>query len=139
MLTYRNYKSFNNTLFQKDLMYEFSKIGLNNINGEQFENICILTLNKHATSKTRYIRANNSPFMNNDIYKAIMVRSRLRNKYLKLKTDEFKNAYRKAKYNFYDNLYPKLNCDNRKFWRQVNPFFSNKPPTNCNITLLEND
>ena len=60
-------------------MYEISKIGLNNINCEQFENIFMLTLNKHAPSKIRYVRANNSPFMNNDIYKAIMVRSRLRN------------------------------------------------------------
>ena len=83
ILSYRNYKSFNNTLFQNDLMYEISKIGLNNINCEQLENIFMLTLNKHAPSKIRYVRANNSPFMNNDIYKSIMVRSRLRNKYLK--------------------------------------------------------
>ena len=80
ILSYRNYKSFNNTLFQNDLMYEISKIGLNNINCEQFENIFMLTLNKHALSKIRYVRATNSPCMNNDTYKAIMVRSRLRNK-----------------------------------------------------------
>ena len=35
------------------------------------------TLNKHAPMKIKYIRANNSPFMNNDLSKAIMVRSRL--------------------------------------------------------------
>ena len=46
---------------------------------------------------------------------------------------------RKAKCNFYENLDPKFICDNRKFWRQIKPFFSNKTPTNCNITLLEND
>ena len=46
---------------------------------------------------------------------------------------------RKAKCNFYENLDPKFICDNRKFWRQVKPFFSNKTPTNCNNTLLEND
>ena len=102
----------------------------------------MLTLSKHVPSKIRYVRAINSPFMNNDIYKAIMVRSRLRNKYLKLKMEESKNAYkkqrnhcvsiiRKAKCNFYENLDPKFICDNRKFWRQT--------PTNCNITLLEND
>ena len=110
----------------------------------------MFTLNKHAPLKTRYVRANNSPFMNNDIYKAIMVRSRLRNKYLNLKTEESKNAYRKqrnycvslirkAKCNFYEHLDPKLICDNRKFWKQVKPFFSDKTPTDCNITLLEND
>ena len=110
----------------------------------------MLTLNKHAPLKTRYVRANNSPFMNNDIYKAIMVRSILRNKYLNLKTEESKNAYRKqrnycvslirkAKCNLYEHLDHKLICDNRKFWKQVKAFFSDKTPTNCNITLLEND
>ena len=38
--------------------------------------------------KIKYIRANNSPFMNYKLSKAIMVRSRLINKYLKLKTIE---------------------------------------------------
>ena len=149
ILNYRNYKRFDNTSFHNDLMYEISKIGLNAITCEQFENIFMETLNKHAPSKTRYVRANNSPFMNNDIYKAIMVRSRLRNKHLKLNTVESKNAYRKqrnycvslirkAKLNFYEHLDPKLICDNRKFWKQVKPFFSDKSPSNCNITLLEN-
>ena len=86
ILNYRNYKRSNNELFQNDLMFEISKIGFNSICCQQFENIFMLTLNKHAPSKTRYVRANNSPFINNNIYKAIMVRSRLRNKYLKLKT-----------------------------------------------------
>ena len=149
ILNYRNYKRFNNELFQNDLMFEISKIGLNSICCQQFENIFMLTLNKHAPSKTRYVRANNSPFMNNNIYKAIMVRSRLRNKYLKLKTEESKIAYRKqrnycvslirkAKCNFYEHLDPNLICDNRKFWKQVKPFFADKTPSNSNITLLEN-
>ena len=95
----------------------------------------MLTLNKHAPLKTRYGRANNSPFMNNDIYKAIMVRSRLRNKYLNLKTEESKNAYSKQrnycvslirKADFYEHLDPKLICDNRKVWKQVKPFFQTR-------------
>ena len=145
---YRNYKRFDNTLFQYDLMYEISNVGLNDISCEQFENIFMLILNRHAPSKTRYVRANHAPFMNTDIYKAIMVRSRLRNKYLKLKTEEANSAYkkqrnhcvsliRKAKCDFYEHLNPKLICDNRKFWRQVKPFFSDKTPYNCNITLKE--
>ena len=75
--------------------------------------------------------------MNNNIYKAIMVRSRLRNKSLKLKTEESKNAYRKqrnycvslirkAKCNFYEHLDPNLICDNRTFWKQVKPFLQIK-------------
>ena len=57
----------------------------------------MLILNRHVPSKTRYVRANDSPFMNTDIYKAIMVRSRLRKKYLKLKTEEANSAYKKQR------------------------------------------
>ena len=40
-------------------------------------------LNKHAPIKRRYIRANEAPFMTKDFHKAIMKRSKLRNKFLK--------------------------------------------------------
>ena len=98
--------------------------------------------------KIKYIRANNSPFMNNELSKAIMVRSRLRNTYLKLKTIESRDAYkrqrnycvsllRKIKKNFYEHLNPNLISDNRKFWKHVKPFFSDKTPRNSNIILSE--
>ena len=54
-------------------------------------------LNKHAPLKTKYIRANNSPFMNKMLATAIMVRSRLRNNFLKLKTEESREAYKKQR------------------------------------------
>ena len=109
-----------------------------------------MTLNKHAPMKTKYLRANNSPFMNKELTKVIMVRSRLKNKSLKLKTTEAREAYRKQrnfcvsllrriKKNFYENLDPKLITDNKKFWKQVKPFFSDKSPRNGNILLLEDD
>ena len=56
-----------------------------------------MTLNKHAPMKTKYLRANNSPFMNKELTKAIMVRSRLKNKSLKLKTTEAREAYKKQR------------------------------------------
>ena len=95
-------------------------------------------LNYHAPQKTRLVRANNSPFMTNELYKAIMMRSRLRNKFLRLKTAESKNAYKKqrnycvsllreTKKRFYENLDPNLISDNRKFWKHVKPFFPIKP------------
>ena len=117
ILHYRCYRGFNNALFQNDLMHAVSIIGLTSISCKQFEDIFIGTLNKHAPPKKRYIRANNSPFMNNNIYKAIMVRSKLRNKHFKLKTEESYIAYkkqrnycvsiiRKAKYEFFEHLNP---------------------------------
>ena len=77
-----------------------------------------------------------------------MVRSKLRTKFLKLKTIESREAYkrqrnycvsliRKTKKRFSENLSPNLITDTRKFWKQVKPFFSNKTPINNNITLIE--
>ena len=37
------------------------------------------------------------------------------------------------------NLYPDRLSDNKKFWKHVKPFFSDKTPSNNNITLLENN
>ena len=115
-----------------------------------FEGKLLVTLNRHAPLKKRYLRANNAPFMNKTLAKAIMVRSRIRNKYLKLKTCESRDAYKKqcnlcmtllweTKKIFYENLNPNLISDNKKFWRQVKPFFSDKTPTNSSITLVENN
>ena len=85
ILYYRNYKSFNNDNFRNDLLQDIRKHGSHSIECKNFEEIFLSTLNKHAPLKKRYIRANNSPFMNKTLSKAIMDRSRLRNRFLKLK------------------------------------------------------
>ena len=115
---------------------------------EVFESLFMNILNKHAPMKKRYIRANNSPFMTNTIYKAIMLRSTLPNKSRSWKAIEFRESYKRqrnicvslirdAKKSFYENLNPKFITDNRKFWGQVKPFFLNKTPKCSNITLIE--
>ena len=81
IFNYRNYKTFNNESFRNGVLYEISK-GFHDVS---CETLLLMILNKHTPMKTKYIRANNSPFMNKELSKAIMVRSRLRNKSLKLK------------------------------------------------------
>ena len=80
-----------------------------------------------------------------------MIRSKLKNKYIKFKTEEMHIPYkknkeiialsllRKIKRDFYENLNPSLITDNKTFWKQVRPFFSDRTPMNRNITLLEGD
>ena len=69
--------------------------------------------------------------------KEIMTRSRLINKYLKHKTEEYRLLYtqrrnkcvsplRKTKMNYYGNLNEKDIRDNKKFWKTVKPFLSDK-------------
>ena len=88
--------------------------------------------------------------MNKPLSKAIMVRTRLRNKFLKSKTTESREAYKKqrnycvsllreTKRCFYENLNPKFISDNKKFWMQVKPFFSDKTPPNSKIILVEGE
>ena len=77
-----------------------------------------------------------------------MVRSRLRNKYLKSKIIESREAYKtqrnycvnllkQVKRDFYEHLNPALISDNKKFWKQVKPFFSDKTPRNSNSMLSD--
>ena len=82
---------------RNDLLYEISKKGFHDISCEEFETLFMITLNNHISMKIQYIRANNSPFMNNDLSNAIMFRSRLRNKYFKCKIKDSRDAYKKQR------------------------------------------
>ena len=66
--------------------------------------------------RKRYLRANNAPFMNKALSKAIMVRSRLRNRYLKLKTCESRDAYKKQR-----NLCVTLTENKKTFYENFKP------------------
>ena len=79
-----------------------------------------------------------------------MLRSRLRNKFLTTKTEESKQLYnkqrnlcvtllRKAKRNCFAELDNKILKDNRKFWKTVNPLFSEKAYQKESITIISKD
>ena len=87
--------------------------------------------------------------MTKNLSKEIMTRSRLRNKYLKHKTEENRLLYtqqrnkcvsllRKTKMNYYGNLNEKDITDNKKFWKTVKPFLSDKSINSDKIHLNEN-
>ena len=54
-------------------------------------------LNKQAPLKKRYVRANEQSFIDKELNQAIMVRSKLRNKYLKSKSEIDKQRYNKKR------------------------------------------
>ena len=100
--------------------------------------------------KKKYIRGNNAPFMNKTLSKEIMKRSNLRNKYLKSRSEEDRQRFRKqrnlcvfllrkTKRSYYSNLNEKNVIDNRKFWKTVKPMLSNKFVNNEMITLADNE
>ena len=111
---------------------------------------CLETLDKQAPRKQKYVRGNQSPFMNKTISKAIMDRSRLRNNYIRMSSEENKKLYnkqrnycvsliRKTKKEYYSNLNEKDITDCKRFWKTVKPFLSDKNVTSEKVTLVEND
>ena len=90
VVSYREYKDFHNETFLDSLRHELNVQGqfLNEKGLDAFSTICTEIFDKHAPKKKRYIRYNHKPFINNEISKAIMTRSRLRNPFLKNRSEE---------------------------------------------------
>ena len=92
---------------------------------EELQKVFMDLLNKFAPLKCKYLRANHSKFMRKELSKAIMLRTRFRHQFLKMKTPEAKAKYnkqrnicvsltRKAKRNYYESLDLNNICDNKK-------------------------
>ena len=151
IISYRDYKHFNHDLFRNELLRDLYNWDSGKINYDTFEEIIIMLLNQHAPFKERFVRANNSPFMNKPLSKAVMTRSRLWNKFIRNPIHENKSLiiwvieitvlglFRKEKKLFYNNLGTNLVTDNRKFWKTVKPLFSEKHFSNNKIILLKGE
>ena len=146
MIKYRDYKYFSNEHFKNSLYEKLTNNTELDYNG--FEEIVLNLLSSQAPFKKRMVRANQRVFMNKEIHKAIMVRSRLRNKFLKEKTAFSREAYnkqrnyclkltRESKIKYFGNLNVKDIISNKKFWKIVGSNFSSKKPINENISLWE--
>ena len=83
------------------------------------------------------MRYNHKPFINNEISKAIMTGSRLRNRFLKKRSEENRKVFckqrnkcvsllRKSKKDYFANLNKKNITDNKRFLKTVKPFLSKK-------------
>ena len=82
---YRDYESFVNDYFRSELLQEINSSGSDLINFKDLQYTLQRAQDKHAPLKKRYVRANQQNFMDKELNQAIMVRSKLRNKYLKCK------------------------------------------------------
>ena len=147
-INYRDYKKFDQSLFRYNLLKRLNNMNDGKVDCDTFETVFIELLNLQAPMKEKYIRANNSPFMNKSLHKAVMTRSRLCNKFLKnpsnankINYTKYRNyctgLFKKEKKAFYNNIDTKSITDNRTFWKTVKPMFSDI--TNNKITLLEGE
>ena len=89
VINYRSCRDLSNEVFSVSLINNLSnELFLNNDNG--LEKLCkttMDTLNSFAPIKKKYARDNQMPFLTKNLSKEIMTRLRLRNKYLKHKTE----------------------------------------------------
>ena len=90
------------------------------------------------------------PFITKGLSRKTTKRSRLRNNFLRKKTEETRKFYvkqrnksvpllKKAKKEYYQNLDEKNVIDNKKFWKTVKPLFSDKSVSREKINLTENE
>ena len=126
LLNYRHFKSCSPQAFEEDLSEALIDCG---DSYDKFEYIFTSKLNKHAPKKRKWVRGNHKPHINKELRKAIMKRSRLKNKANKTKkpTDirNFKkqrnyvvNMNKQAKIEYFNSY---NSADSKPFWINCKP------------------
>ena len=145
---YRDYKRFDQKKFETEL-----KLKLNsqtNLSYSTFQAVFLEILNKIAPVKVKVLRFNNNAFMTKSLRKAIMLRSRLKNNFNKQRSDENWDNYKKqrnfcvkllrqTKEKYFSDTNVKSISDNKKFWKTIKPFFSNKGLNTNKMILVEDN
>ena len=150
-VNYRSYKNFNQLNFRNDLIISLQNCNQENLKYDEFKSKFTQVLNYHAPTKQRIVRGNQQPFMSKILSKAFMHRSKLKNLYNKnptvLNNINYKrqrnfcvNLLSREKKKYYNNLDLKIFSDNKKFWKNIKPLFSNKQNNlRKNIILVDNE
>ena len=124
---------------------------INNDDGfQRFCHISLAALNKHAPGKKKHDRDNQMPFLNKELSKAIMTRTKLRNIFLQNRSEENRIRYTKqrnfcvsflmrTKRRYYENLIEKFVVDNKLFWKTVKPLLSDNVAGKDEVHLIENN
>ena len=149
---YRSYKNFQEKLFLKDQKKQSFEKCKNIIDKDEaydhFKEIFVSVVNKHAPLETKFIRGNHAPFMNKELSKAIMYRSKLRNIHNKKKTKETWEAFKRQRNkcvsikhrnirNHFKDLAKNHGANGKMFWTAVKPFLTNKESSKGQGITLE--
>ena len=140
IIKYGNYKGFNKNIFCHELDQRLLKgeIYKSEDPYSKLTEIFQEILQKYALLKSNKVRGSHAPFMNKELSKVIMNKSRLRNKYLKWPSREDFLAYKKLKSKCNTRarktkkIYFEYITENKNFamikafWYTVRPFITNK-------------
>jgi hypothetical protein len=113
-ITYRSFKKYDRTSFLNELNTKLSNFEVSDVNVsfDNLTNIIVTTLDKYAPLKTKTLRGNQASFMNKNLSKAIMTRSKLKAKYIRTRNFEDKRNFKKQR-NLCVNL--KKKCNFKRF------------------------
>ena len=153
IVKYRDHKHFYQEKFLHDLDSKLLQGDLFRNCEEPYEKlseIFIDILNFHAPLKQKQVRGNQAPFMTKELRKAIMVKSKARNRYLKWPSREnyvshkkFKNICnsltKKAKEIYFKEATKNGIMTNKNFWGTVKPFLTNKGCISDDFISIEKD
>ena len=92
-IQHRDYKKFDCAIFNIDLRKQTEILNFSESDFATLRKKFIEILDKFAPLKKKYIRGNRSKFVTRELSKATMLRSKLRNQFLKTKSQEFKMKY----------------------------------------------
>ena len=148
IVRYRDYKNYFKGNYINDLNLSLTGTDIHRLSNDDFNDLLMRICDKHCPLKTKYLRGNDQPFMTKELRKQHMKRTRLLNKYRKEKSVQNEMAYKrqrnyctnllkKTKADYFRNMKPADVCDNKNFWNNVKPMFSDKCITTNNITLVE--
>ena len=155
-IQYRSYKNFDEDKFIQDLQkltFINCKLTENKDAAYNlFKNMFKTIVDQHAPLKTKFIRGTHAPFMNKELSKAIMHKSKLHNMQKKLKMKASCEAFKRQRNkcvsikrrnvrSHFTELAGKCeNCNNKKFWSAIKPFLTNKHSgKGQNIAQSENE
>ena len=128
---YRCYRNFDNKKFEEELQKQLLSVS----DFESFQFAFKVILNQFAPLKQKLIRNNNQPFMTKTLRKAIMKRSKLRNKFNEERNIENWSEYKRQR-NLCSNLlkqskkrhFNSLNVNDvtetKKFWKTIKPLIT---------------
>ena len=144
---YRNYKNFDVNVLRNTLLNELLFIRDEDISYNKIKDMLVSQLDTYAPIKKRLLRANDAPYMNNALRKSIMTSSRLKNRYTKDPIVENSRNYKKqrnycvnllkkSKRAYYRSIDIKIVRDNRNFWKNIKPFFSEKHKKLSKVILV---
>ena len=146
VLNYPNYDFYNNKFFREQFLPKLNNnLSKQNNSFEKFQKTCLTVLHLVTPVKHKFRTANQTPFMNKKLNRAIKIRSKLRNKFLNRRSLTDENVYNKQintrlkKRQLYSNLNVNNAVDGKKFWKTIKTFFSDKSSNSEKISSIEKD